>query len=127
VTTNAESPRVHHGIDYIEIPVTDLEAAKAFYAAAFGWSLTDYGPTYAGIQSGGREVGGLRGESEVRSGGPLVIIYSTDLEDSEVAVRAAGGTILKPIYEFPGGRRFHFADPSGSELAVWSDRSTDSA
>jgi uncharacterized protein len=127
VSTNAEVPRVHHGIDYVEILVTDVEAAKAFYAAAFGWSLIDYGPNYAGIQSGGREVGGLRGESEVRSGGPLVIVYSTDLEDSEVAVRAARGTILKPIYASPGGRRFHFADPSGNELAVWSDRSTDSA
>jgi uncharacterized protein len=111
----------HHTIDYIEIAVTDLDAAKAFYAAAFGWSLVDYGPDYAGIQGDGKEVGGLRRDSEVRAGGPLVILYSEDLERSVEAVTAAGGTIVKPIYAFPGGRRFHFADPAGNELAVWSE------
>jgi uncharacterized protein len=114
----------HHHIDYIEIPVTDLEAAKAFYASAFGWSLVDYGPDYAGIAGDGKEQGGLRRESEVRAGGPLVILYSGNLEASAEAVTTAGGTIVKPIYPFPGGRRFHFADPAGNELAVWSDRPT---
>jgi len=113
---------VHHAIDYVEIPVTDIDAAKSFYAAAFGWSLVDYGPDYAGIQGDGREIGGLRRDSEVGTGGPLVILYSDDLESSVEAVRAAGGTIVAPIYSFPGGRRFHFADPAGNELAVWSDR-----
>jgi uncharacterized protein len=117
----------HHAIDYIEIAVTDIEAAKAFYAAAFGWSLVDYGPDYAGIQGDGKEMGGLRRDSEVQAGGPLVILYSEDLERSVEAVAAAGGTIRKPIYAFPGGRRFHFTDPSGNELAVWSDRSTTAA
>lgn len=121
MSTTNEVAHAHHAIDYIEIAVTDIEAAKAFYAA-FGWSLRDYGPDYAGIQSGGREVGGLRRDAEVRGGGPLVILYSEDLEGSLAAVTAAGGTILKPIYAFPGGRRFHFADPAGNELAVWSDR-----
>jgi len=112
----------HHAIDYVEIAVTDMEAAKAFYSQAFGWSLNDYGPEYAGIQGDGKEVGGLRRDSEVRAGGPLVILYSEDLEGSADAVTAAGGTIVEPIYAFPGARRFHFADPAGNELAVWSDR-----
>jgi len=113
-------PHVHHAIDYVEISVTDLEAAKAFYSEAFGWSLVDYGPDYADIQGGGGEMGGLRRDSEVRPGGPLVILYSDDLERSADAVTAAGGTITAPIYSFPGGRRFHFADPSGNELGVYS-------
>ena len=117
----------HHAIDYVEIGVTDIDVAKAFYTSAFGWSLVDYGPDYAGIQGDGREMGGLRRDSEVRAGGPLVILYSEDLEGSAGAVTAAGGTILEPIYAFPGGRRFHFADPAGNELAVWSDRSTTAA
>jgi predicted enzyme related to lactoylglutathione lyase len=112
----------HHAIDYVEIPVTDLDAAKVFYVTAFGWSLVDYGAEYAGIEGAGREVGGLRQDADVQAGGPLVIIYSEDLDASADAVAAASGTIVKPIYEFPGGRRFHFADPAGNELAVWSDR-----
>jgi predicted enzyme related to lactoylglutathione lyase len=117
-----DSAHTHHAIDYIEIAVTDVDAAKAFYGSAFGWSFADYGPEYAGIQVGGNEVGGLRRDSEVRAGGPLVILFSEDLEGSVEAVTAAGGTIVRPIYAFPGGRRFHFADPAGNELAVWSDR-----
>jgi uncharacterized protein len=110
----------HHALDYVEIAVTDVAAARDFYGSAFGWSFADYGPEYAGIQGEGREVGGLRRDNEVRPGGPLVILYSDDLEDSVEAVTAAGGSIVNPIYAFPGGRRFHFADPSGNELAVWS-------
>ena len=123
MSTSRDIAHTHHAIDYIEFAVTDLDAAKAFYSAAFGWSLVDYGPDYAGIQGAGKEVGGLRRDSEVRAGGPLVILYSEDLEASVEAVTAAGGTVLRPIYAFPGGRRFHFADPAGNELAVWSDRS----
>jgi uncharacterized protein len=111
---------VHHAIDYIELAVTDVEAAKAFYSTAFGWAFNDYGPDYAGIAGDGREVGGLRRDAEVSSGGPLVILFSEDLERTREAVTAAGGTIVEPIYGFPGGRRFPFADPAGNELAVWS-------
>ena len=111
----------HHAIDYIEIAVTDVDAAKAFYASAFGWSFADYGPGYAGIQVGGKEVGGLRQDADVRAGGPLVILYSEDLEQSVEAVTAAGGAVVEPIYAFPGGRRFHFSDPAGNELAVWAE------
>lgn len=115
-------PQQHHTIDYIEISVTDMAAAQRFYTAAFGWAFTDYGPGYAGIQrSGGEgEVGGLCVAESVITGGPLVVLYSNDIEASQQAVRAAGGTIAQEIFEFPGGRRFHFRDPSGNELAVWS-------
>jgi predicted enzyme related to lactoylglutathione lyase len=110
----------HHAIDYIEFTVLDIATSKTFYAAAFGWTFTDYGPEYAGIQGPDAEVGGLRQDVEVRTGGPLVVLYSTDLAASLEAVRAAGGKVVKDPFEFPGGRRFHFLDPSGNELAVWS-------
>jgi uncharacterized protein len=112
----------HHTIDYIEFAVPDVDAAKAFYAAAFGWSFNDYGPEYAGIKGDeGREVGGLARASEVRAGGPKVLLFSDDLEASVEAVTAAGGTIVDPIFDFPGGRRFHFADPAGNELGVFTE------
>ena len=111
----------HHTIDYTEFNVRDLAAAKRFYTSAFGWKFTDYGPTYAAIQRpGGGEVGGLAQTDEARTTGPLVILYSDDLDRSVKAVRAAGGKILREPYAFPGGRRFHFTDPSGNELAVWA-------
>jgi uncharacterized protein len=118
---SASETHTHHAIDYVEITVTDMDAAKAFYTSAFGWSLTDYGPEYSGIQGDGSEQGGLRLDSVRRE--PLVILYSEDLEATLDAVTAAGGTIVQPIESFPGGRRFHFGDPAGNELAVWSDRS----
>ena len=126
MSTAGDSAHTHHAIDYIEIAVTDIDVAGAFYSSAFGWSLVAYGPDYAGIQGDGKEVGGLRRDSEVRAGGPLVILYSEDLERSVTAVGEAGGTIVAPIYTFPGGRRFHFADPAGNELAVWSERAATS-
>ena len=112
---------LHHAIDYIEFTVRDLDAAKRFYADAFGWTFNDYGPDYAGIQGVDREAGGLHRTNEVRIGGLLVILYSRNLDECLGAVRAAGGTILKEPFSFPGGRRFQFAGPSGNELAVWSD------
>ena len=112
----------HHSIDYIEFSVTDMAAAQVFYAAAFGWSFTNYGPGYAGIKAldGDEEIGGFALVEHVVVGGPLVVLYSDDLEASLDKVQAAGGSVLKPIFEFPGGRRFEFADPSGNRLAVWS-------
>jgi hypothetical protein len=112
----------HHAIDYIEFTVRDLAAAKSFYTAAFGWQFNDYGPVYAGIRGIDGEVGGLCQTNEVRTAGPLVILYSEDLDKSVQAVIAAGGTILKEPYAFPGGRRFHFTDPSANELAIWSSK-----
>ncbi len=111
----------HHGIDYIELTVTDVAAAKQFYGAAFDWSFTDYGPDYAGIQGEGREPGGLTKGTPVR-GGPLVVLYSKNLDDTLKRVREAGGKIVKDPFEFPGGRRFQFLDPAGNELGVWSEK-----
>ena len=110
----------HHAIDYIEFAVVDMAEAQRFYGAAFGWSFTDYGPSYAGISGDGKEMGGLTTDAEVRGGGPLVVLYSSDLDASLARVREAGGRIIKEPFAFPGGRRFHFADPSGNVLAVWS-------
>ncbi|MGY1792681.1 VOC family protein [Geodermatophilus sp. SYSU D00525] len=114
----------HHAIDYVELAVTDLDRARRFYADAFGWGFTDYGPGYAGIQDAGdptAEVGGLRLDDEVRPGGPLVLLYSADLDASVDAVTSAGGRVVDGPYAFPGGRRFHFTDPSGNQLGVWSE------
>jgi uncharacterized protein len=116
--SEASDVHVHHAIDYIELTEGDLGAAKRFYAAAFGWRFNDYGPAYAGIQGQGRELGGLRADPSKAA--PLVVLYSRDLDASVVQVREAGGRIVKEPYAFPGGRRFHFLDPSGNELAVWS-------
>lgn len=112
----------HHAIDYIELSVTDVAEAKRFYGAAFGWTFNDYGPGYAGIGIGGREVGGLAKVDQVRPGGPLVVLYSDNLDATLAEVEKAGGRIVKEPFEFPGGRRFHFTDPSGNELAVWALR-----
>ena len=110
----------HHGIDYIEFYATDMAASKAFYSAAFGWTFVDYGPGYAGIQKAdGGEWGGLAQAETVVSGGPMVILYSDDLNATRDAVLATGTVLDKDIYSFPGGQRFEFKDPSGNSLAVW--------
>jgi predicted enzyme related to lactoylglutathione lyase len=114
--------QVHHTIDYIEFTVTDMAEAQRFYTAAFGWQFNDYGPEYAGIQGPDGEVGGFRVDAEVTTGGPLVILYSNDLDKTVASVREAGGRIVMEPFDFPGGRRFHFQDPSGNELAVWSEK-----
>ncbi len=108
-------------IDYVEFPATDIPGLKKFYSDLFGWSFTDYGPEYSSFHDG-RMAGGFRKESRVVAGGPLIVLYSTDLGSMEARVIEHGGKITKPTFEFPGGRRFHFTDPSGNELAVWSDR-----
>ncbi|WP_354561093.1 MULTISPECIES: VOC family protein [unclassified Rhodococcus (in: high G+C Gram-positive bacteria)] len=112
---------MHHRLNYIEFSVTDLPGAQALYSTAFGWDFNSYGPGYAGIVGAdGDEVGGLALVDEpAPRGGPLVLLYSDDLDASLASIRTAGGTLLKDPYEFPGGRRFHFADPSGNELGVW--------
>jgi uncharacterized protein len=108
-------------IDYIEFPATDVAKTKAFYEQAFGWKFTDYGPDYTSFEDG-RISGGFTKEGKVTRGGPLVVIYASDLAATEKKVRDAGGVIVKDAFSFPGGRRFHFADPSGNELAVWSEK-----
>lgn len=109
----------HHRINYVELPATDLEAIKAFYTKAFGWTFTDYGPEYVAFNDGSLDGGFTAGEV-AGSAGPLIILYSENLEESQKVIEASGGAIVKPIFDFPGGRRFHFADPAGNQLAVWS-------
>ena len=107
-------------IDYVEFNVTDIGRSKNFYGSAFGWTFTDYGPAYCEFNDG-RLKGGLTTTAPVRAaGGPLVILYADRLEDAVKRVEAVGGRIVKSIFSFPGGRRFHFTDPDGYELAVWS-------
>lgn len=107
-------------IDYVEFAATDVEKIKAFYSAVFGWSFTDWGPDYVSFEDG-RIAGGFTKADAVETGGPLVVIYAVDLEAVAEEVKSHGGSIVKEIFTFPGGRRFHFADPSGNVLAVWSD------
>jgi len=107
-------------IDYLEFPATDIPATKRFYNEAFGWKFEDYGPDYTSFHDG-RLGGGFWNASKVQAGGVLVVMYASDLEATQAKVRAAGGTIVKPIFSFPGGRRFQFTDPNGNELAVWSE------
>lgn len=107
-------------IDYVEMPGQDLPATKAFYSQAFGWGFVDYGPTYAAMEGAGLD-GGFQADPDERPAAPLVVLFATDLEAMLARVTAAGGEIVKPIFSFPGGRRFHFRDPSGNELAVFCE------
>jgi len=111
----------HGRVDYIEFPATDIAATKAFYRRVFGWEFEDYGPDYTSFQDG-RLAGGFTTDATAAQGGVLVVIYSTDLAATEAEVVAAGGVIAKPAFSFPGGRRFHFTDPNGNQLAVWSEK-----
>jgi uncharacterized protein len=108
-------------IDYIELPASNIPDTKRFYSEAFGWKFTDYGPEYTSFEDG-RLAGGFHLGGTPGAGGILVVIFAVDLSAVEARVRKAGGTVVKPVYSFPGGRRFHFTDPNGNELAVWSDR-----
>lgn len=107
-------------INYIEFKAHDLEKIKEFYAMAFGWSFTDYGPTYTAFSDSGLEGGFAKTEEKIVNGA-LIVLYHENLEEIKDMVTKAGGTIVKDIFSFPGGRRFHFTDPSGNELAIWSD------
>ena len=108
-------------VDYIEFGATDVARTKQFYQQVFGWRFEDYGPDYTSFQDG-RLSGGFTKDAPVRPANPLVVIYATGLEETEGKIKQAGGTIVRKAYSFPGGRRFHFSDPSGNELAVWTDQ-----
>jgi uncharacterized protein len=108
-------------IDNIEFAVSDIARSREFYGKAFGWTFKDYGPAYCEF-SDGRLTGGLAKGSPAGSGGPLVILYADDLAEAQRRLEDAGARIVKPVFAFPGGRRFHFLDPDGYELAVWSDK-----
>ncbi len=104
-------------LNYVELPVRDIGAARAFYERAFGWSMTEFGPTYAATVTGDTDVG-LQADAAEATKAPLAVIEVEDLEAAFQAVEQAGGTIVRSIFAFPGGRRFHFVDPSGNELAA---------
>ena len=106
-------------IQYIELYAPDLDVVKDFYTKAFGWTFTDYGPGYTAFSNSGVE-GGFEKVDSVTHGGPLIVLYHEDLEAAYEQVKGAGGKITKEIFDFPGGRRFHFTDPANNELAVWS-------
>lgn len=111
-------------ITYIELPAADLSQTKQFYSDVFGWSFMDFGPDYCSFQDAGLDGGFFKSElkSTTGTGGALVVIFSDDLKRTLADVKKSGGSILKEIFSFPGGRRFHFADPNGNELAVWSEK-----
>lgn len=115
----------HHTINYIEFAAADVARTKQFYAAVFGWDFVDYGPEYASfsVASAGIDGGFRQSKPGEPSGSaaPLIVLYSADLKATEEAIVAAGGTVVVPTFEFPGGRRFHFTDPAGNTLAVWSE------
>jgi predicted enzyme related to lactoylglutathione lyase len=114
----------HEKIDYVEFAAADLEATKTFFNTVFGWNFTDYGPDYCDCPDGGLMTGFYRAglTSRHEAGGALVTFYSADLEATQAKIEAEGGAIVKPIFPFPGGRRFQFTEPSGNEFAVWSDQ-----
>jgi len=113
----------HEKINYIEFPAKDIEATKAFFTAVFGWSFVDYGPEYSAFSNEGINGGFFKSELSVstKNGSALVVFYSKELEQTKSKIENAGGSIIKPIFSFPGGHRFHFVDPNGNEYAVWSD------
>jgi len=111
-------------VDYLELPARDLDAVESFYEKVFGWSFTDYGSDYRAFSDGKIDGGFYRADaqSSTESGAALIVIYAADLAITKERVLASGGILVKDIFSFPGGRRFHFADPNRNELAVWSDR-----
>jgi predicted enzyme related to lactoylglutathione lyase len=108
-------------IDNIELNVGDIARSKAFYGSAFGWTFVDYGPTYTEF-SDGRLTGGFTTGEPVRPGGPLIILYADNLAETQRRLKALGAVLTREIFSFPGGNRFHFTDPDGYELAVWTDQ-----
>ena len=113
----------HEKMNYVELPAKDLAATKAFFESAFGWSFTDYGPEYTAFENQGLDGGFFQSDlaSSTEKGAALIVFYSNQLEATLAKVEKAGGSILRPIFSFPGGRRFHFTEPSGNEFAVWGE------
>ena len=113
----------HEKLNYVEFPSSNLQATKIFFETAFGWSFVDYGPEYTAFAGSSLDGGFFKANlcSSTANGAALLIFYSHDLESTLSKVSQAGGKIVKPIFSFPGGRRFHFTEPSGNEFAVWSE------
>ncbi len=114
----------HEKINYVEFPAKDIRATKEFFSQAFGWTFQDFGPEYSAFSNQGIDGGFYKAElsSSISSGAALIVIYSQKLEATKTKIEKANGIIVKPIFTFPGGRRFHFTEPSGNEFAVWSDK-----
>ena len=114
---------LHEKINYVELPAKDLAATKAFFESVFGWSFVDYGPEYTAFENQGLDGGFFQSDlvSSTQKGAALIVFYSNQLEATLAKVEKAGGSILRPIFSFPGGRRFHFTEPSGNEFAVWGE------
>ncbi|MDX1490991.1 MAG: VOC family protein [Pseudohongiellaceae bacterium] len=110
-------------INYIELPSADLTATKTFFTSTFGWSFTHYGPDYLTIANAGIDGGFYKSNvsATTENGSVLVVLFSANLEETLGKIKLSGGKIIKDIFSFPGGRRFHFSDPNGNEYAVWSD------
>ena len=113
----------HEKINYVEFPASDLGSTKSFFEKAFGWSFTDYGPAYCAFSDEGLDGGFYEADlaASTQKGSALIVFYSANLEETQAKVERAGGRIIKPIFSFPGGRRFHFTEPSGNEFAVWGE------
>ena len=113
----------HEKIDYVEFPARDIEATKTFFTKVFGWSFVDYGPEYTAFFNEGLNGGFFRSDlsASTDNGSVLIVFYSKEIENTQRKIENGGGLIVKPIFSFPGGRRFHFSDPNGNEYAVWSD------
>lgn len=113
----------HEKINYVEFPARDLTATREFFTRVFGWTFQAFGPDYLAFSDQGLDGGFFRSEScsTQANGGALIVFYSRDLEATLAKVEKAQGRIIKPIFSFPGGRRFHFTEPSGNEFAVWSE------
>lgn len=114
----------HEKLNYVEFPCKDIAATKSFFQDAFGWSFVDYGPEYCAFAGAGLDGGFFQSDQSARTanGSALLVFYSRTLEETQIKVESAGGTIIKPTVAFPGGRRFQFSEPSGNEFAVWSDK-----
>lgn len=114
----------HEKLNFVEFPARDMEKTKAFFRQVFNWQFTDYGPEYAAFDNQGLDGGFYHSTfaATTEHGSALLVFYSEQLEQTQQKIEAAGGKIIKPIFNFPGGRRFHFSEPSGNEFAVWSDK-----
>jgi hypothetical protein len=113
----------HEKINYVEFPAKNIEVVKDFFTTAFGWSFVDYGPDYTAFSNEGLDGGFFQADvsASTENGSALIVFYSKNLDKTQAKIKGAGGAIIKPIFSFPGGRRFHFSDPNGNEYAVWSD------
>ena len=122
-SVGSKKVNAHEKINYLEFPAKDIEATKKFFTTVFDWSFVDYSDTYTAFSNAGIDGGFFQSDLSVATdnGSALIVFYSKDLAQTQANIEAARGVIIKPVFSFPGGRRFHFSDPNGNEYAVWSD------